>query len=381
MAYNTTRRYRYITDLETMQKIFDIAEGHTDIMLVDSEDEYLGKNLLKDFSFVINGDRYYKVTTSFVLEKKNKDGSFTYEDINLSNSKRYACTFIFDKTGLNKSTIHASRIGKIANRVYKPFNEVKENPEQFTFDEGTERIQQSASAELGFNPKYDKTEHNVVCYDLNSAYAAILQDKIIDTYNKSLYKTVEENEVGFMLYDRNLTLVKPGSYADIVYPLIDSPYKEFSKKYYEIKKTAPKGSPERDLAKQILVVTVGLMQHTNPYLRAYIVNSCNEFILKLKDKYYDKVCLWNTDAIYTTEHIAELDDLVGDEIGQFKIEYEGLFRQSGLNYQKVELNKTSYRGIISQKFGKDYNILTDPLPCVDLKYRMNENTLRIEETI
>ena len=90
--------------------------------------------------------------------------------------------------------------------------------------------------------------------------------------------------------------------------------------------------------------------------------------------------MWNTDALYCTEHIEELDNLIGDDIGQFKIEYEGMFRQRGCNYQKLDLeeHKTSYRGKSKILFKDEYNILTDRLPTCVMPYKMDKETLEIE---
>lgn len=146
-----------------------------------------------------------------------------------------------------------------------------------------------------------------------------------------------------------------------------------------MKKNSPKGSKDRDLAKQILVITVGLWQNVNPFLRAYVVNKCNKEIQSLLDSFGDKICCWNTDAVYCTEHIPFLDERLGDDIGQFKLEYEGLFRQKGNNYQKVEEGSTTYRGILKCLFSKDFNILTDDLPKAILPYKMNKETYMIEK--
>ena len=89
--------------------------------------------------------------------------------------------------------------------------------------------------------------------------------------------------------------------------------------------------------------------------------------------------MWNTDAVYCTEHIPELDALCGEDIGQFKIEYEGLFRQKGSNYQKVDTHEVSYRGIMKCLFDEDYNLLEDPTPEICLPYEMNKETYQIEK--
>ena len=311
----------------------------------------------------------------YIKDIVNKDGSVDYIDVcEHFITEKYVCTWKFDKTGATKNQVSTTTVGKIWRHVYKPYDIVKEEKDFFKRDPKG-KIRASAKPIIGFNKKYDMTEHNVVAYDLNSAYAAALMDKIIDTYNMDYARVVEKNEVGFLMND-DLTLVEEGEYADYVFPLMESPYKAFAKKYYEQKKKAPKGSKERDLAKQILVITVGQWQNHNPFLRAFVVNRCNKFIKYFVDKYKDKVCLWNTDAVYCTEHIPELDKLLGDDIGQFKVEYEGIFRQKGFNYQKG--TETSYRGVMKCLFKEDYNILTDPIPVCNIPYRMNKETLMIE---
>lgn len=380
MERQINKRIRLVNSLEDMQKIYDIAAKWSVVLKIDEAYSYKKfKCPVKYTSYVTDTDRYYTITTKYVVDVEKDDGTIEYVDYcdicEKMHFQKYVCTWKFDKTGATKNQVSTSTVGRIWRRVYKPYNIVKEKPKFFSRDPKG-KIIASAKPIIGFNEKYDATEHNVVAYDLNSAYAAALMDEIIDTYNMDYARTVGKNEVGFLMND-DLTLVEEGEYADFVFPLIESPYKAFAKKYYEQKKKAAKGSKERDLAKQILVITVGQWQNWNPFLRAFIVNRCNNFIKYFVDKYKDKVCLWNTDAVYCTEHIPELDNLLGDNIGQFKVEYEGIFRQKGCNYQKG--TETSYRGVMKCLFKEDYNILTDPIPVCCIPYKMNKETLRIEK--
>ena len=371
------KRYRYVASLEEMQRIYAIAEKYSTLQYTDKEYSYNGDGILRNTSYVQNGDRYYKITSMWIEEIKDKEGNVRYEPIVKGDIEKFACTWIFDKTGESRARIHPSRVSRIANAVYKPDKIIGTNEDIFDRNKDG-KILQSAKPILGFNKKFDRTEHPVVIYDLNSAYAMALVDKIIDTYNPHYYDYVEEGEVGFISSDHNLTIRHKGEYADVIFPLMESPYKDFARKYYNIKKTAPKGSDERELAKQILVITVGLWQNVNPYLRAYVVGKCNEQIEYYLKKYRDKICMWNTDAIYCTEHIDELDNLIGEDIGQFKIEYEGLFRQKGLNYQKLDEHNTSYRGVLKTLFKEDFNILSDRLPTAILPYKLDKETLEIK---
>ena len=371
------KRYRYVASLEEMQRIYAIAEKYSTLQYTDKEYSYNGDGILRNTSYVQNGDRYYKITSMWIEEIKDKEGNVRYDPIVKGDIEKFACTWIFDKTGESRARIHPSRVSRIANAVYKREQILVTNEDIFNRNKDGKSVQ-SAKPILGFNKKFDRTEHPVVIYDLNSACAMALVDKIIDTYNPHYYDYVEEGEVGFISSDHNLTIRHKGEYADVIFPLMESPYKDFARKYYNIKKTAPKGSDERELAKQILVITVGLWQNVNPYLRAYVVGKCNEQIEYYLKKYKDKICMWNTDAIYCTEHIDELDNLIGEDIGQFKIEYEGLFRQKGLNYQKLDEHNTSYRGVLKTLFKEDFNILSDRLPTAILPYKMDKETLEIK---
>lgn len=378
-------RYRYVTKLEDIQLIYDIAEKNSWMYELDHEYRYEVDGVarytsLKESSFVYDSDRYYKLTTMYVVDKEDKKtGEVKYLDIKQAGVKKYVCTWIFDKTGENAVNIHPSKVARMTYKLYNFREEVDVDKEHCLFDfDDEQRVLQSAKPILGFNPKFDKTEHHAVVYDLNSAYAAVLCDKIIDTQHRKLYSNVKVGEVGFKL-NSNLDLVEAGSFADVVFPLIDSPYKEFAEKWYKIKKTAPKQSKEKVEAKSILVIMVGLWQLHNPFMRAYVVNTCNKKIQYYLDKYPDKITMWNTDAIYATEHIKELDDLVGDDIGQFKVEYEGLLRQSGFNYQKVEVNQVVYRGVLNQafQFDQNFNLLTDKLPKAVLPFTVGQDCKKV----
>ena len=126
------------------------------------------------------------------------------------------------------------------------------------------------------NPLYNGKRTRVWAYDLNSAYAATLYNKVPDTRKIAGYyrEVVKGKEIGFIL-GTSLTYIDEG-YAEIIFELIDSPkeLKDWILKWYEKKKN-PKSEQEKIDAKACLTYTVGYMQYTNPWLRAYVVESCN----------------------------------------------------------------------------------------------------------
>ena len=72
-------RYRYVTSLEDMQLIYEIAERYTTIMKTDKEYRYSGKGTLKYISYVQDGDRYYKIDgTKISRIKTEKRNTLTF---------------------------------------------------------------------------------------------------------------------------------------------------------------------------------------------------------------------------------------------------------------------------------------------------------------
>lgn len=225
-------------------------------------------------------------------------------------------------------------------------------------------IKFSARALLWKNDKYEGVRHHVYYYDLNSAYATIMANyKFPDTSVKPQSKVVSEGEIGFT--ERG-DLVHPGDYAFCVFPLMESPFKRFAETWYKRRKTNKK-------AKNVLCYSVGYLQRVNPFLRAYIINSCNEYIKSLIDDESTIYC--NTDCIVSLKPLPELS--IGDKLGEWKYK-EGEFAYFGLNYQFN--NETPvWRGIPKGwwKNHPDFDILRDTPPSFGNVYRIDLNTFKV----
>lgn len=360
------KRIRNVESLEDINSIIEIAKKVTAV--VDATKEKINyTNNTRNFSYVKHGKRYFSITTRYVKDYETEDGV----EYRLTNDK-YVCTWKFDMSGQESVKVNPSSAWRIGCGYHKPYDIVKECPELFSMVDG--RIAESASPLLYWNPKYDMTEHECWIYDLNSAYAAVLNDKIVDTYNMLGPGIVGKDEVGFE-FESKITLYTSGWHT-FRFKLIDSPYKDFVRKYYNIKRTAPKGSKEREMAKQILNLFVGVLQRHNPFLRAYIVEMCNIRINSYIKKYNEFICMANTDAVYSVVPLEDIE--IGEEIGQFKLEWSGKnFRQKGMNYQKD--GKVSYRGVSKCLFKEGWNLLTDPLPEYIYPYYFNEDKIIVEE--
>lgn len=223
----------------------------------------------------------------------------------------------------------------------------------------------SAGPLVDNNPAYDGVRMTVWEYDINSAYATELMNRIPNLRASRTFDWVKPGEIGFFI-DDELSLVPPGYYADVVMPLMDSPYKEFAWKYYKKKQ-------EGDVrAKSMLNLAIGYLQRTNPFIRSYIVHRCNDRIKLLIDS---NTVMWNTDAIYSIVRRPDLD--IGDGIGQWKEKKIENFAKRGNVYQEG-YGLPHYRGI-PRKWFKDWDILRDSPPKIGNSWQYNKETNRIEE--
>lgn len=367
------KRMRYVESVDDMNYILSMAHKFTVLFNCDYDSAVIATGKyggLRNNSFIRNGEKYIELTTRYVTYDE-KAKRYIYHD-------NFPCTWRFDKTGDDIHHISPASAIRVMNNIYTPFDVVNETS---IFHKIDGKVLPSASPLISYNSKFDKTEHECWCYDLNSAYAAVLVDKIIDTYHFDTNRRVRAGEVGFMLDDK-LTMVHEGRFAEYVFKLIPSPFKTYCETWYRIKSTYPKGSAEKDEAKQRLVIPIGCWQNHNPFLRAYVVNTCNERIQQIVNQYKDHVCMWNTDAVYSD---VPLDLPCGNAIGQFKVEHYPIFRQIGDNYQKFDesgVKATVQRGVPKYKTkSEDYNILTDKVPQTLLaKYEYNARTYKIYET-
>lgn len=336
MTKFSNKRIRYV---ESYKEICDILSAAKKAKIVYGE-WTIGGPSLKWHSFIDDRLVEFRVTTD------------RYEGKPL--------TYIFRKDGMFIPKYTGLEAYRIMQRYYKvpSFINVNNFNELLAYSEKEKKFGLSASPIVGINAKYDGKEVYSYVYDLNSAYAAVLMGKIPDTSKYYLKTKIKKNQVGFY-FDDHLTLAtKEGLFADIVFDLIDSPYKAFAKRWYDRKKN-PKNVQEKNKAKSVLVNSVGYLQRINPFMRAYIVNSCNKLISSLID---DDTIMWNTDAIYSAKP-RSLN--IGNNIGEWKLEKEGLIRYKGVNYQIVENNETHYRGIPKVWFNGDFNILKSNIPTLE----------------
>lgn len=212
------------------------------------------------------------------------------------------------------------------------------------------------------NPKYlNKKIKNCICYDINSAFSFIQLNYYIDF--KDLGEgIVKDDEIGFNFrykdfnqYDLETTYlpVEKDMIAQYRFKRIAVPegIYRFVKRYYSIK---DKGHLEtKQKAKNVLNFSIGESNNHCWYYRALIVSESNLRVYKLikmiRELYGDVVLYANTDCIATTCKIAFLDNMIGHEIGEFKIEKTGTLYMNNEAYQ-WNRSKPVYSGIPSFKF-------------------------------
>ena len=131
----------------------------------------------------------------------------------------------------------------------------------------------------------------------------------------------------------------------------------------------------------MLNLPIGYCQRYNPFLRAYVVHSCNEVIKQLID---DDTLFWNTDAIFSLKRRPELE--IGTDIGQFKeikcdtLSYVG-------NVYQINDEDPTYRGIskswfksFEKTYGRKYDLLKDFDKSISRinYYNLNWKELKLE---
>lgn len=336
-----------------------------------------------------DGVKYKGLSNSIIIELFDTKLKITSK---YGSELMKACTYIFDLNGNEQFTVSGldtftqfSRYWKIPKA--KDYNFEKLNK---YFDEESGKYICSTSPIIGFNKNEQNKElFNCYEYDINSAYFNTLLSKVPDLDNPVFNSKVNYGQVGFILED-NLPMIigeKGKSFiCDVVFNLIQTPdgVRQYYDKWYELKRNA-KDINDKLKAKAFLNLPIGYSQRYNPFLRSYVVNSCNRVINDLISKVGRKNCLiWNTDAIITS---VEIDDklVIGEEIGQFKKIFCEKFKYRGNNYQ-INNDIPTYRGIPKEwfeafqiKFKRAFNLLTDNIPERCNKYIWDWKTLTIKE--
>lgn len=206
----------------------------------------------------------------------------------------------------------------------------------------------SSKALLWYNKEYQcKRLEHCYGYDLNKCYLNALLQPIPDTTKMRKNGIVKKGEIGFIetseiivhidKYDPNnnserkrLRKVKVGQFANYIFPLIESPFKDYvTYMTDEITKAKQQNDKDKEYTlKQNIVCSVGNLQNHDPFVRASIVEYANDYIKALMD---ENTIYVNTDCLICLQPRKDLD--IGNKVGQFKEEHiDETFYYENANY-------------------------------------------------
>lgn len=231
-----------------------------------------------------------------------------------------------------------------------------------------------------FNEKYrNQRFDNCIEYDRRSAYASALLEDIPDTRKPPRERDyIKPGEIGFRNMNQGYSeeeqfyaIFEPGKYAEYIYPAMESPFKNFARYYFE-KKIMSSGE-EEDRAKQILNYAIGYIRRKNPFIHSCILSRCRYFIENIID---ENTLYSNTDSIVSLVERKDLEELIGNDIGQFRVQHKGSFAYTISGYQWNQ-DLPSIRGRSKEWFKRAYpngfDILKDEIPFVEAnKYYYNK---------
>lgn len=242
--------------------------------------------------------------------------------------KSLACTaqletrsIIYD-CSLTGEKRHIINVGNIGNIFYKAVDldvlKGKYGYHEFYNSLDQKKVLWDYEVAYGYSysdPYYSRKQLKCWSYDINSAFAYAMLKQMPDTRQQPRYDDfVQPGEIGF--YKMGGATTDVGDWAEIIFPLMDSPFKEFIMKYYNKKREAT-DREERRKWKDFLNIPTGLLARTNIFIRNAIIYYSNKYIRSWID---ENTVYCNVDCIISLTPRPDLP--IGDDIGQFKKEHE-----------------------------------------------------------
>lgn len=165
-----------------------------------------------------------------------------------------------------------------------------------------------------YNEYYSRKQLKCWSYDVNSAFAYAMLKQMPDTRQEPRFSDyIRPGEMGF--YKMGGASTKVGDYADIIFPLMDSPFKGYVMKYFERKSNAD-SKDERRKWKDFLNIPTGLLARRNIFLRNALLYYSNQYIKSYID---DDTVYCNVDCIVSLTPRPDIP--VGESLGMFKMEH------------------------------------------------------------
>ncbi len=235
----------------------------------------------------------------------------------------------------------------------------------------------SSTARLYFNPMRNKQETRAYEYDMNSAYGYGMKYAPLPDTRCPLGKGVlEKGQIGFNPSMCQCVTTSVGDFCEYRFPIMSDedrkPLSDWVDRWYNKKKNA-KNEFEKHQAKAFIVIPVGNFQRTNWFMRSAIVEYCNGIIMDLEER-YPSIIKSNTDAVITTERIPELEANMGPDLGQWKLEKEGivLYKDHSEQWFDKDHNTIDFkiRGLRKSKIGDGFNLITNYNIVDSTRYRL-----------
>lgn len=355
-------------------------------------------------NYIDDVEEMNSILSGLIVEKKDmyttfREGRFfiDYKNIKL---KLYARPYGYALPELFIFNMDGSKASKNKASGMKAFRELQKMSHKFINDLGTNEFKgiywNEWNAEKGrpvwsvgyeralleFNDKYNYCEiTNCISYDINSSYAFAMLRDMPDTSKsprvaeRFKFLKLQANEIGFKQFDGRLIVTDiKGDICKFAFPRVESPFKKFVAKFYEAKKNA-KDKEERQQFKDILNFAVGYILRKNPFIHSAILGYARQYIERLKD---ENTLYINTDSIVSLKRREDIEKLLGDDVGQFKIDHQGTFRRVNGAYQ-WQGDKPKARGYSKEWFNDNFNILTDDMPTQEAnKYILIKDNKRFK---
>lgn len=229
------------------------------------------------------------------------------------------CKYYCSLTGEKKNTINVGNIMAQFNKLVAPGFELEEGQYGKTttkLDRHKKRVNWNIEDPGNFWYTDDRRAGKwLKCwsYDLNSSFSYAMMQPMPDTTKEPRkFDIVKENEIGF--YSDGGATTKVGTYAEYIFPLIESPFIKYIEHYYN-KKQAAKDKAERTCWKQFLNIPCGMLHRKNIFMRNAVLYYAKQHI----SQYIDEDTVYcNTDSIISVKPRFDLP--ISNKIGEFKAE-------------------------------------------------------------
>lgn len=231
------------------------------------------------------------------------------------------------------------------------------------------------------NLDYQKEWYKAVDFDMNNCYPSFFKNPLpygeIIGYNR----IVRAGEIGFdevMIKDEMGIVLhtSPVSKASIIFKSkIYQGLIEYASNSYTNLRKLDHESDERLRLKAYTHAFLGNMKHHNIFIRAAVLGYARAFMEKIKFEYRKYIITMTVDSIVTVRpDLIEPLLPMGEEMGQFKIEYNGYYCRLGPGIVAWANDTIKYKSKSLNQFDDNWNMYLEPKCSIDyVKFRLVEH--------